>query len=520
MQHFKVSIDADAWRAWKPGKLIAKIVHTLGLYFTALVVVLCNVRLIFDNSLWGDEAYSANCVRGKTFAQVVGVTAAIDNHPPLYYLYLKAMVDFFGDHGWVLHFASTALLIVLVLFALTLFKKRFGQMAALGFILFVGLAGACVEYGQEVRMYELAFASVVGAFYCAYRVLCKAKFAWVGVVLWGLVAAYSHHYGLLSAASLLFFTTIFVAIRDRGKSWLKGLGAMATFIVGYLPWLSVFLKQSSDVAGGWWMDSVEGVRYLLPKMLGSENLVKPVVLLFGLFCVFMGAVDFAMFFVKSDHEIMVRPPRFAEIANESLAFILGCVVQLSVLAAVYVFSALFSPIVAARYAYVLCGFTAVNLMLLISRVLRWGKEKQGKTKVAAGLSILLVIALLLPIEIKDYKNFSTYSIEENASTQELLNLVSSYSKDLSQVSMVSMDVKHLGWTVLPYYFPEAEIKMGMPTEVDRPEVWCFMGRTLPEETMREMTERGYTICGNFGYGKLSKYDCVVYYFAKEVTDGN
>ena len=50
-------------------------------------MIIGNTTLVFNKSIWYDEVYSLNLVKGN-FAQIVSGTAQ-DVHPPLYYLILK-----------------------------------------------------------------------------------------------------------------------------------------------------------------------------------------------------------------------------------------------------------------------------------------------------------------------------------------------------------------------------------------------------------------------------------------------
>ena len=74
-----------------------------------------NVRLMFDNVLWGDEAFSANTA-AKSVGGILQVMYYWDNHPPLYYYWLKLFGELFGYTVPVFHGASlTAFAIGLLL---------------------------------------------------------------------------------------------------------------------------------------------------------------------------------------------------------------------------------------------------------------------------------------------------------------------------------------------------------------------------------------------------------------------
>ena len=57
------------------------------IYILLGLMIIGNTTLVFNKSIWYDEVYSLNLVKGN-FAQIVSGTAQ-DVHPPLYYLILK-----------------------------------------------------------------------------------------------------------------------------------------------------------------------------------------------------------------------------------------------------------------------------------------------------------------------------------------------------------------------------------------------------------------------------------------------
>ena len=71
-----------------------------GIYFLAAFTVILNVTLIFDNVLWGDEAYSANLVR-HNLPDMMQIISLTEPHPPLYYYWLKMWVELLGHSGTV-----------------------------------------------------------------------------------------------------------------------------------------------------------------------------------------------------------------------------------------------------------------------------------------------------------------------------------------------------------------------------------------------------------------------------------
>ena len=104
------------------------------------------IRLIaLNQSLWLDEAVTANVVKNFDFAQIISKFSPTDFHPPLYYLFMKLWTNFFG-------YSEIALRMPSVLFSLLTGYVIYliGGIWSAAFFLFNPLI---VYYSQEARMY-------------------------------------------------------------------------------------------------------------------------------------------------------------------------------------------------------------------------------------------------------------------------------------------------------------------------------------------------------------------------------
>ena len=107
------------------------------------------IRLIaLNQSLWLDEAITANVVRNYGFMQIVSKFSFHDFHPPLYYLFMKLWTNVFG-------YSEIALRMPSVFFSLMTGYVVYliGGIWAVLFFLFNPLI---VYYSQEARMYMMA----------------------------------------------------------------------------------------------------------------------------------------------------------------------------------------------------------------------------------------------------------------------------------------------------------------------------------------------------------------------------
>jgi len=123
-------------------------------------------RLVgLDQSLWLDEAISANVAMQKGFGEIIRDFSPTDFHPPLYYLMLKAWVSLFGSSEISVRFPSIIFSLLAGWMVYRIGKKlkdtHFGLWAS-AFFLFNPLI---VYYSQEARMYMMATFFIAASFY-------------------------------------------------------------------------------------------------------------------------------------------------------------------------------------------------------------------------------------------------------------------------------------------------------------------------------------------------------------------
>lgn len=514
----QIRVETEQYREMRSVRFIRKVLLPGSLYVLAAVVVFMSARLIFDDALWGDEAYSANLVRNNV-GNIISIVRAQDPHPPLYYLWLKLLVYLLGSEGWVLHLASLIPFAAGILAAVTLFRKRFGRIPAAFFIVISGMSAPCLEYNLEVRMYALSFFGIAMAFYCSYRVLAGGRIAWIGMVLWALLAAYSHYYGLVIGGILLFVTGVSAILKFRGRTIVKSILVLVFYVVGYLPWLRELLFQTSEVKGNWWNDQIMSLGEAL-DMAGAggsfKGILLPLILLFTAILILAESG-----FVQTAREEgrllikIVRPSR-KEWSAETYASVGGICTVLGTLALAYLLCVLINPVLARRYLYMLIAVTALTLTASSSGVLkclnRLGeKNPQFKRLYGCGkLALLLLLCVFLSGGVRDYEVHSSTVTAEKVATEELLALIGQPDQD---VKLVVNGVKHLGWTVLYHYFPDNEIQGGTFEEIDADKYWYFNDKLLTEEQLGELSSRGYSLAG-YGERQLAKYPLVLYYFER------
>ncbi len=107
------------------------------------------IRLIaLNQSLWLDEAVTANVVKNYGFTQIISRFSPSDFHPPLYYLFIKLWTNFFG-------YSEIALRTPSVLFSLTTGYVVYLVAGVWGAVFFL-FNPLIIYYSQEARMYMMA----------------------------------------------------------------------------------------------------------------------------------------------------------------------------------------------------------------------------------------------------------------------------------------------------------------------------------------------------------------------------
>ena len=122
-----------------------------------ILLIPLGLRLLsLNQSLWLDEAISANVVKNYSYSDIITKFSPSDFHPPLYYLTLKAWTSIFGYSEISLRFPS----VIFSLITIYLVFRFFGFWPSL----LLAFNPLYLYYSQEARMYSLVTLLV----FCAY----------------------------------------------------------------------------------------------------------------------------------------------------------------------------------------------------------------------------------------------------------------------------------------------------------------------------------------------------------------
>ena len=497
-------------RTWD---IFRKYIGPVAVLILTVLVVCLNFSMMFDRVLWGDEAFSANTAH-KDVDGILQVLYYWDNHPPLYYYWLKLFGTLFGYKVPVFHLASLVPFVIGIVLALTVMRKHFGVLPAAFFVMVSGLGQACLEYNLEVRMYALAFLCVMGCFYCSYRVIADgSRKTWVGMVLWALAAAYSHYYALVAVGIMLFFTGVAVWIKYRGKTWKKGVLAIVAFLIGYAPWLYFFYAGLKNVSRGWWMTEILGLDQSFEIVMGGRRMNGIVFPLAVLFLLVTLVADSAVFSVGKDG-VRMQKPSVGKWSDKTYAMAVGACTILGTLAFAYLLSVIMAPMLTQRYLYPLSAVAIVMLAVGSSRVLELVAELEKNSwkglEFAARMLLVVLLVVLFGLGIRNYQECYDNYEQQKVETDKTLDLIGTPDGD---VQMVTNGVKHLGWTVLYYYYPDNEIVNGDYDQAESDRFWYFTSAQLDADSFAELQQEGYQVT-DYGLMQLAQYPFYLYYIAK------
>lgn len=496
---------------------VRKYVCPLLIYVTALLVIFLNFRLMFDNVVCGEEAFLTNMIK-VDMGDMFRVFYSGEMQPPLYYYCLKLFGELFGHTVPVYHLASLVPFAGGMILAVTKLRKHFGNLSAVIFIIIAGLGFDSLKYNLEIGMCAMAFLAVTFSFYCAYQVIrTDKKAAWIGMVLWALIAAYTHYYAMITTGILLFCTGIGVWLKYRRKAWVKGLTAIIVFLIGCTPWLTFLVTNINDVPDSWWITKQLSLQESLNIVMGGVGMSKLVFPLFGLLVAILLLAQSSIFrFEDKDGKQMIQlnKPTVRNWSDETYLVVIGLFTIAGALIFSYILCFIKGPLLVDSYLYILSGITVITLVAGSSRVITLIQElgsrvQQEWMKIAGKAVLVLFLLIFIVIGADNYDKYSFSVKAEYLKTGLTLKLIEEPEED---VQLVANELEQLE-NVLQHYYPDNEIISGDYKSADADKVWYFTSQTLGDRAYAELTEAGYSI-SQYGGMNLSTYWFHLYYMEK------
>ncbi len=232
--------------------------------------------------IWHDESFTAMLI-DYDVAELLE-RAAIDVHPPLYYLLLKGWAELFGVSEAALRGFSAVFMIGAVAVTFVLVRHLLGSLAARAGLITATIGAFIVRYGMEMRMYGLAAFIGATATYLFVRLIDHSlrRAWWIVYAILITALIYTHYFASLLVVVHGLYLLLELRRQNPRTKWskllksrpviywvLSGLGAAVLF----LPWLPKFLDQASVVNNGFW---IEPVNFLTPfQTLSTMLMLRP-----------------------------------------------------------------------------------------------------------------------------------------------------------------------------------------------------------------------------------------------------
>jgi hypothetical protein len=202
-----------------------------------------------DHNVWWDEGFSVYLARMPLREMVVRTAA--DVHPPVHYAFLHYWDRLVGESEYAIRY-STALLGVLDLALLFWLLRRYlGAGVALAATLLLAVNRLHVEWSQEMRMYTLATALVLGSTACFLRLVHERDWRlrwWLGHLVLTVVGLHTIYvFGLAPLSqSIVVLLGALVPLGGRRLPLgflLRWCALQVLALALFVPWVLLFLAQ-------------------------------------------------------------------------------------------------------------------------------------------------------------------------------------------------------------------------------------------------------------------------------------
>jgi 4-amino-4-deoxy-L-arabinose transferase-like glycosyltransferase len=234
-------------RLWITGHPLAAVL------LMALLLRLINLD---GRSLAYDDVFSIFLAR-RPLPEIVAGTAA-DTMPPLFYFLLHFWL-LLGSSVWWIRLLSVLIgLSALALFFLTV-QAWLGRPTAAWAALLFAISPLQIYHAQDVRMYALMLLGQVGYAFFFTRLWFASQagdsavrptrwWDWAGLVLFGVIAMYSHNLAVFP----LLAADLFLLLRRQLRLLARLVLAQLLIALAFLPWLLLLPGQLEKINRAFW----------------------------------------------------------------------------------------------------------------------------------------------------------------------------------------------------------------------------------------------------------------------------
>jgi mannosyltransferase len=224
---------------------------------------------LFNRGIEYDDAFSI-FLSTRSLSEIVSGTAA-DTMPPLYYFLLHFLSLISLNLGW-LRLLSILLSLGSIVFLFLLVGQLFSKKAGLWAAFFAAISPLQYYHAQDIRMYSLLALTQLAYAWFFTRIWMKAgknhKVNWVGLVIAGIAAMYSHNLSIF----FLVVPDIFLLAKRQWKDLLKLIAAQGVIGLASLPWLVLVPGQVEKIQRAFWTPAPGLAEIIQAVMVATTNL--------------------------------------------------------------------------------------------------------------------------------------------------------------------------------------------------------------------------------------------------------
>lgn len=251
--------------------------------FVGIILFFTGYRLFLTlavNPLNIDELYTLNILNRTNFFEIIKIGNILDNHPPLYHIFMFVYTRVFGISEYIIRIPSVIFFLLSGYITFILAKKLFSASEGVASVIVLVMLLPHPFISQYARGYSLLVFCTVLTFYFLLNILRYKKdninenipvslmFFYIAV---SLCCSYAHYFGCIIVFSELLF--LFIVFNRKILRDLLVITAVLTIL--YLPWLLlVSIKQVRTFAP----DFLEWINW---NVFGNYNIF----ILFFLICI-------------------------------------------------------------------------------------------------------------------------------------------------------------------------------------------------------------------------------------------
>jgi len=204
--------------------------------FLAILLLAFALRLAnaWTASLHLDDFHSLHHARAATLAEFFTVLRQ-DNHPPLFFLFLRGMRALFGEHEVVLRVPALLCGVATVPLVWRLARRLPSLPARAVATLLVAGSSLNLELSADLRMYSLLTLAVAGWLDAALDVL-EDEGGGLRLALWSVVGLHAHYHFVHVLVVLVPAALLLARFHPRARGTRTLLGALAAAALVSLPW--------------------------------------------------------------------------------------------------------------------------------------------------------------------------------------------------------------------------------------------------------------------------------------------